>query len=202
MQNDNPDCQMTSISIDSTSRESPSEEVIHQWVHQARQGSEEAFACLVKTFEGRLQALIYRILLDWEESRDVAQETFVRAYRALNRYQQQGKFQSWLFQIGVRCAYDVLRKKKHRLFNYREDQILPEVGVEDEEIKKKEITTAIEQAVQQLPSKQRIAFVLAEYEGFGYREIAEVLGGTSKAAERHLHRARIFLREKLKPYFC
>jgi RNA polymerase sigma-70 factor, ECF subfamily len=186
----------------STPSEFPSEEVIQQWIIEAKTGNEDAFARLVETFQSRLQAVIYRILLDWEETRDVAQETFVRAYQALNRYQPHGKFQSWLFQIGVRQAYDVLRKKKHRPVELVKDEVQTpkEVAIRDETVNQNELAKLIEQAVQQLPSQQRVPFVLAEYEGYGYREIADVMGSSVKSIERHLYRAREALREKLKGY--
>lgn len=185
-----------------TPPEPPSGEMIEQWVLEAKEGNEEAFANLVRTFEARLQAIIYRILLDWEETRDVVQETFVRAYRALTHYQSQRKFQSWLFKIGVRQAYDVLRKKKYRPVEliYEEDQAPKEMGIRDEAVKQNEIIKMIEKGVQQLPPQQRIPFVMAEYQGYGNKEIAEIIGGSPKSVERHLYRAREALREKLKTY--
>lgn len=180
--------------------ESDSED-IENWAIKAKAGSEEAFSNLVRIFESRLQALLYRILFDWEETRDVAQETFFQAYRALNHYQSQGKFQSWLFQIGVRKAYDSLRKKKSRPLQQvqnEEDQL--EIGIQDQQVKQNEIGKIIEEAVQQLPPQQRIPFILAEYEGYGYQQIADTLGVSVKGVERHLYRARESLREKLRPY--
>lgn len=181
------------------------EEIIQQWVQQSKNGNEEAFGRLVETFASRLQGMIYRILLDWDETRDIAQETFIHAYRALPNYQHRGRFQSWLFQIGARQALDTLRKKNRRhefrMKAYGENENgLKEKGVEDTTVNRHEVIAAIEEAVQKLPPEQRTAFVLAEYEGYGYQEIAAVIGGSRKRVEMQLYRARLALRHHLKPF--
>ena len=176
-------------------------ETIQQWVQQARAGDEMAFTRLVETFGGRLQSMIYRMLLDWDETRDVAQETFIHAYRALSRYRPSGRFQSWLFQIGARQALDALRKRKRRFEHFQgTNKKEEEIGKEDSTVARNEIVRAIEEAVQELPAEQRIAFVMAEYEGCSYQEIASVIGGSSKRVEMHLYRARFTLRARLKLY--
>jgi len=187
------------------SSESPSEEVILDWVARSKEGEEETFAHLVETFASQLQTIIYRMLLDWHETRDVAQETFIQAWRSLPRYEPRGKFQSWLFQIGVRKALDALRKRKRRPEFSGEglteiDAAARNQGMEDPTVARNEIIAAIEQAIQELSPEQRTAFVLSEYEGYGNREISEVIGGSAKSVEMHLYRARQSLRERLKLY--
>lgn len=192
--------------VDPTSPELKQEGIdadsIKKWVAEAQDGSEEAFAQIVRVFAPRLQVIIYRILLDWEESRDVTQETFIRAYRALARYKPEGNFQSWLFQIGVRQARDALRKRRRRIteFVFKKEDRPPEIAIIDNSVAQSELASTIEKAVKSLPESQRIVFTLSEYEGFGYREIAELIGGSTKSVERHLSRARMKLREMLKDY--
>ncbi|MBI4028317.1 MAG: sigma-70 family RNA polymerase sigma factor [Verrucomicrobia bacterium] len=179
----------------------PSDEAtLQQWVRLSREGDEAAFGRLIGFFAPKLQALIYRILLDWDETRDVAQETFVRAYRALPSYEPRGKFQSWLFQIGARMALDELRKRKHRPELIDPAAAPMETGQDDPTVRRNEISAAIERAVAKLPPDLRTAFILSEYEEQGHADIARVIGGSAKSVEMKLYRARQALREELISY--
>lgn len=183
----------------------PDEETIQRWVLLAKTGDEDAFARLVEIFAQPLQALIYRMLLDWEETHDIAQETFIRAHRALSRYEPRARFQSWLFQIGVRQAYDALRRRKRRPDHSMNPaaagvETLEKTGRADPAVERNEVREAIEQAVRELPAEQRTAFVLAEYEGCDHKAIGSVIGASAKSVEMHLYRARLTLRERLKMF--
>ncbi|MCC7519058.1 MAG: sigma-70 family RNA polymerase sigma factor [Verrucomicrobiae bacterium] len=171
----------------------------------AAKGDEAAFEEIVRTFAPRLQALLYRMLLDWGDARDAAQEAFVRAWRALPRWRPRGSFRAWLFQIGARVALDALRARPRRPEHPRRagaesEEALVSLGREDRHVEQREILEAIEASVASLPADLRTAFVLAEYEGAGHAEIAETLGCTRKGAEMRLYRARQALREKLAPF--
>src|SRR5689334_19173991 len=105
---------MTQFGEDSQFKErmlNPSPETLEWWAQEAKRGNDQAFEKIVEALAPKLQATIYRILLNWEESRDVAQESFVQAFHSLKGYQSQGKFQAWLFKIGARRAFDVLRSR-------------------------------------------------------------------------------------------
>ncbi len=167
-----------------------------RWIRKAQQGDEEAFARLVETHATVVQTVVYRILLDWHEALDVAQEAFIQAWRALPRYQPTGSFQAWLLQIASRRALDVLRRRRRRPVAPLEEG--RDAATEDREVARNEITTAIESAVAELPPDQRAAFVLAEYEGLGHEEVASTLGFSRKSVEMHIYRARLFLRDRLK----
>jgi len=184
--------------------EPPGEEIIQQWIKASKAGNENAFKHLVETFASRLQAILYRMLLNWDDARDVTQETFVQIWRSLPRYEPRGKFQSWLFQIGTRKALDLLRKRNRRPESSMDDpdhvSTTGEKGVVDFVIARNETMVAIEQAVEKLTIEQRTAFILAEFEGCSHEEIAETMETSVKSVEMHLYRARQNLREKLKAY--
>ena len=178
---------------------------VEQCVDRAHKGSEEAFGRLIEIFAPRLQSMIYRMILDWDETRDVAQETFVSAYEALPRFDGRGKFQSWLFRIGARKALDVIRRRKRHpearvAASEKEIEHIAERGEADPGVERHELAAAIEQAVEQLPADQRTAFILSEYEDWSSREIAGVIGGSEKRVEMQLYRARALLREKLQKF--
>lgn len=171
----------------------------------AASGDDRAFEEIVRAFAPRLQALLYRMLLDWDDARDAAQETFIRVHRALPRWRPKGSFRSWLFQIGARVALDALRARPRRPEHPRRvgtegvDSLATLVAA-DGQAERNETMAAIEAAVGSLPAELRTAFILAEYEGAGHAEIAEVLGCSRKGAEMRLYRARQALREKLAPF--
>jgi RNA polymerase sigma-70 factor (ECF subfamily) len=168
-------------------------------------GDEGAFEEIVRALAPRLQGLLYRMLLDWDDARDAAQETFVRAWRALPRWRPSGSFRAWLFQVGARVALDALRARPRRPEHPRRagtdgEESLGGLGAEDGQAERNETMAAIEAAVASLPPDLRAAFVLSEYEGAGHAEIAEALGCSRKGAEMRLYRARQALREKLAPF--
>ena len=178
---------------------------VEQCVERARKGNEEAFGRLIEIFAPRLQAMIYRMILDWDETRDVAQEAFVSAYEALPHFDNRGKFQSWLFRIGARKALDAIRRRKRHpesrvAASEKEIELIAEKGQTDSGVERHELADAIEQAVGELPADQRTAFILSAYEDWSSREIAGVIGGSEKRVEMQLYRARACLREKLKKY--
>lgn len=193
------------MNSDPSEHAAPSEAQIQDWIRRVKGGDDSFFQLLIETFGGRLQATLYRMLFDWDEARDVAQETFIQGYRSLPRYQPSGTFQSWLFQIGVRKAVDALRRRAR-------NPVLPDPsgniyatlsevhGALDPGVAQNELSDAVEKAVAGLPPDQRTAFVLAEYEGFGHREIAAILGGSPKKIEMQIYRARQALRSKLRPF--
>jgi RNA polymerase sigma-70 factor (ECF subfamily) len=184
----------------------PDESRFRDLAHAAARGDDRAFEEIVRAFAPRLQALLYRMLFDWDDARDAAQETFVRIHRALPRWRPTGRFQSWLFQVGARVALDVLRARPRRPEHPRRvgtegEEALATLGATDGQAERNETMAAIEAAVGSLPPDLRTAFVLAEYEGLGHAEIAETLGCSLKGAEMRLYRARQILREKLTPFY-
>jgi RNA polymerase sigma-70 factor (ECF subfamily) len=181
------------------------ESQVQSWVSAAQGGDEGAYKRLVENFAVRLQALVYRMVLDWDEARDVAQEAFIRAFRALPRYRPDARFQAWLFQIGARCALDALRSRKRHpdraaVSDAAGENILARQGQADRTVERNELMRAIEAAVGKLPPEQRAAFVMAEYEGFSHAEIGEVLDVSAKSVESHIYRARQTLRDELEEY--
>lgn len=178
---------------------------MREWALAAAGGDEAAFEEIARAFAPRLQVLLYRMLLDWDDARDAAQETLIRAWRALPRWRPTGSFRAWLFQIGARAALDHLRARPRRPEHPRRagtegEDALRDLAGADNPLARREVQAAIETAVASLPPDLRAAFVLAEYEGAGHAEIAETLGCSRKGAEMRLYRARQALRAKLARY--
>src|SRR4051812_11103594 len=144
----------------SPSEPSLSSEQIFDIISRVLSDDENAFSEIIHHFASRLQAMIYRIVLDWDETRDISQETFIGAYQNLSRYDPKSNFQSWLFVIGARKALDSLRRRKIRQIPSLES-INEDEGREDSAVILHETELAIERAMLDLSSEQRLALSLS-----------------------------------------
>lgn len=192
----------------------PSEKLSdHQLIEATRNGDEQAFAEIVNRYRNQLTNYLYRFLNDYEEAVDLAQETFVRVYFALDRYHTEYAFSTYIYRIATNLAISELRKRKRRkllsltgLFqneaeNETEFQPPDERNLPDEDLLEDEQSRTIAKAIATLPEKYRAAIVLRDVEGRSYDEIAKILElglGTTKS---RISRARGLLKEKLKHYF-
>jgi RNA polymerase sigma-70 factor, ECF subfamily len=185
----------------------------HQLIEATKIGDEAAFAEIVNRYRNPLTNYLFRMLGDYEEAVDLAQETFVRVYFAIERYHTDYAFSTYIYRIATNLAISEIRKKKRRRllsltsffqndenetqeFNPPDGKSLP-----DEDLIETERSRTIEKAIATLPDKYRAPIVLREIQELSYEEIARILGlglGTTKS---RISRARALLREKLKQYF-
>lgn len=171
-----------------------------------------AFAELVDRFQHRLLGILAHLVGRADEAEDLAQEVFLRVYRARAEYHPQAKFSTWLFTIANNVALNALRRRQRKPAvqlpptesggHARPEEKLvahrsptPEARLHHEELAQK-----IQDALAQLNDRQRLAVVLNKFEDLSYEEIAEIMGITSKAVKSLLSRARSQLRELLRPY--
>ena len=174
-------------------------------------GEKDAFDKLVLKHKNRVFGLCYRILGDYEEANDCAQETFVKVYRSLERFRFDSTFSTWLYRIAVNTCKNKLKstqyrrsKKMVRLDNpgNQEEGGHP-VQVRDKslspagELERKEIHVLIQKAIDSLPEEQKTVVVLRDIEGMSYEEIARIGGYNLGTVKSKLARAREKLREKL-----
>ena len=175
-------------------------------------GDEDAFAELVARYRNQITSYIYRIVGDYDTAIDLAQETFIRVYRAAGRYQTTHAFSTYIYRIATNLAISELRKRKRRRlmsltglfqsdrddtteFQPRDERQLPDAELVDDERNK-----VIARAIAALPEKYRVAVVLRDVEGRSYEEIAEIMElglGTTKS---RISRGRGLLKDKLKTY--
>ena len=185
----------------------------HDLVTAARDGDEEAFAEIISRYKNPRTNFLYRFLNDYEEAVDLAQETFVRLYFALERYHTEFAFSTYIYRIATNLAISEIRKRKRRtilsltgLFQTDADdttEFQPEdkKSLPDKDLIDDEQARVIAQAIATLPTKYRIPIILRDIEGKSYEEIATILElglGTTKS---RISRARGLLKEKLKKYF-
>jgi RNA polymerase sigma-70 factor (ECF subfamily) len=165
-------------------------------------GEQRAFGELVGRYDQRLLNFVYRTVGDRERAQDLVQETFVRVYRHLHRFDQNRKFSTWIYTIAGNLAKNELRNRSrnplvlfqtirknweadHRPLEWEDERSMP-----DDLFRKRHLREKVEEAVQHLPEHHRIVFVLREIEGRSYEEIAEITGTNLGTVKSRLNRAR------------
>lgn len=180
---------------------------------RVRDDDSQAFADLVELYHHRLVTVMHHLVGSNEEAEDLAQEVFLRVYRGRKKYHPKAKFSTWLYTIANNLALNILRTRQRRPtipLNVRDSGPLgprpAEQLVHDkadqppERVQKQELTAVVQQALDTLNERQRIAVVLNKFEDMNYAEIAEVMGLTTKAVKSLLSRARDNLRIALQDY--
>ena len=184
----------------------------HALIEATKQGDESAFAEIVHRYQNPIVNYLYRFLNDYEEAVDLAQETFVRVYFAIDRYHSGFAFSTYIYRIATNLAISEIRKRKRRkllsltgLFQsdaeeQTEFQPKDERSLPDEDLVEDEQSRVIAKAIAALPEKYRVPIILRDVDGHSYEEIAEIMElglGTTKS---RISRARGLLKEKLKFY--
>jgi RNA polymerase sigma-70 factor (ECF subfamily) len=186
----------------------------HALLEATRTGDESAFAELVGRYRNQITNYIYRLTGDYDGAVDLAQETFVRVYRAADRYQTSYAFSTYIYRIATNLAISELRQRKRRRlislaaffppydaagecdFDPADMRPLQDVALVEEERRQ-----AVARAICTLPDKYRAPLVLRDVEGKSYEEIASILQMSEGTVKSRISRARDFLRDKLRNYF-
>lgn len=168
-------------------------------------GDASAMEELMERYERSVLNTVYRFLGDAQRAEELAQEVFLTVYQQRRRYRPRAKFSTWLFRIVRNRCLNELRDRQ-KLFRHTAQ---PGEAIEhladtksvrpDQRIMQAELETTLNAALQSLPESQRLAFVLSQIQGFTYKQVAETLGVSVSACESLIHRARLALRDKLRP---
>jgi RNA polymerase sigma-70 factor (ECF subfamily) len=180
---------------------------------RVRDDDSVAFGELVELYQHRLVPVLHHLVGNLEEAEDLAQEVFLRVYRSRKKYRPRAKFSTWLFTIANNLALNALRSRQRRPvvpLNLRDSGPLGPRPAEqlvrdrqhqpNEHMQQQELALLIQQALEGLNERQRMAVVLNKFEDMNYAEIAEVMGLTTKAVKSLLSRARENLRIILQDY--
>jgi RNA polymerase sigma-70 factor (ECF subfamily) len=172
-----------------------------------------AFEELVERFQNRLVAVMNHLVGDAAEAEDLAQEVFLRVYRARHKYRPRSKFSTWLFTIANNLALNSLRGRRRKPAaplavndsgplgpRPAEQMVRDHRSGPQQRLQREELAALIRQALDGLNERQRAAVVLNKFEDMNYAEIAEVMGLTTKAVKSLLSRARENLRAALAGY--
>lgn len=182
----------------------------------ARRGSEAAYRELLSRYQRPVFSLVFRMVRNREEAEDLAQETFVRVFQNIERFDPRFKFSSWIFKIANNLAIDALRRRKpatvsldgsahasdaEQIEASRIDAVSDDANPE-QELEARQLGGAIEDAVGQLRPEYRTAIMLRHVEGRPYEEIAEIMGVPLGTVKTYIHRARSELRGSLAHLRC
>jgi len=173
------------------------EQELH-WVQQALAGDTEAFVQLIEVYQQSVYNLCYRMLGNAEDAEDAAQETFLRAFHSLRKFDQQRSFVTWLLSIAAHHCIDQIRKRKMTVFSLDDNPDLEFAGhdpLPEATISLREDQQRLQQLLKRLSETDRAAIVLYYWYDFSYEEIAQSLSLTVSAVKSRLHRARRALAE-------
>jgi RNA polymerase sigma-70 factor, ECF subfamily len=174
-------------------------------------GSEAAFRVLVQRYRTRIMNLVCRFINDRDRAEEISQEVFLRVYRNRERYRKSGKFSTWIFTITVNLTKNEIRSRVRHKGTFSLDAAEDEAGgqglsfpdlrpLPDEDLGAREIQQRVADALGKIPARYREAVVLRDVEGLSYEEVGQILripGGTVRS---RINRARLMLRERLKPH--
>lgn len=163
-------------------------------VDKIKNGDEEAFNCLFDKYKGSVYAICYRYTRNEDDARELVQDIFIKIYRNINTFKGEAKFFTWLYRIAVNACLSFKRKKTW--IPVAETAPESKISIEERIIMKK----AIDDAVANLPKRQRMVFILRHFEGHGFEEIASLMKITTGAAKSHHHHAIMKLRSLLKDW--
>jgi RNA polymerase sigma-70 factor, ECF subfamily len=167
-------------------------------------GDISAFDLLVQRWDRRIQGVVFRLVGNHEEARDLSQEAFLKAYRALGTFKKEARFSSWLYQIAVNATRDRFRRRRRRVDVSLEDvDDGAETSLRDaapsalELVESSDLSRAVAAAMAELPDEQREVVILKEYEGLTFPEIAETLDVPLSTVKTRLYRGLGQLRVRL-----
>jgi RNA polymerase sigma-70 factor (ECF subfamily) len=186
-----------------------SQELDQELVRRVQRGDSAAFDLLVRKYQHRIAGLIGRYIADWSECQDVAQETFLRAYRAIGNFRGDAQFYTWLHRIAVNTA-------KNHLVSHHRRPPTDDIDVEDaeqfasgmrlrdndtpeRELMRQQLEQTVMRAVEALPDELRVAITLREVDGLSYEDIAKRMGCPIGTVRSRIFRAREAIDLEMQP---
>lgn len=178
-------------------------------VKRVQAGDAAAFDLLVRKYQHRIAALIGRYISDWSEVQDIAQETFIRAYRAMANFRGDAQFYTWLHRIAVNTAKNHLVAHNRRpptddididdAEHFDSGIRLRDSDTPERELMRQQLEQTVMRAVEALPEELRVAINLREVDGLSYEEIAERMGCPIGTVRSRIFRARDAIDRELRP---
>ncbi|NLG60193.1 MAG: RNA polymerase sigma factor RpoE [Gammaproteobacteria bacterium] len=181
----------------------------NELVKRVQRGDDAAFDLLVRKYQHRIAALIGRYVNDWSECQDVAQETFIRAYRAIGNFRGDAQFYTWLHRIAVNTAKNHLVAMGRRppgadidvadAEQFDSGIRLRDTDTPEREMMRRQMEQTVLDAVERLPEELRVAISLREVDGLSYEEIAQRMECPVGTVRSRIFRAREAIDQELRP---
>ena len=178
----------------------------NQLIAKSKRGDVDSFNVLVLRYQDYIYSIAYRIIGEAEGAADVAQDTFLTAYRKLTSFRG-GNFKAWLARIATNACYDELRKQKRRPQDYLEEipgseiydepPIAADAPNPEQEAQRADLNRALQECMSGLSTDQRMVLVLCDVQSMSYQEVADNLGAELGTVKSRLSRARLAMRRCL-----
>lgn len=178
-------------------------------VERVQKGDKRAFDLLVGKYQHKIVSLILRYVPDHAEAQDVAQEAFIKAYRAIARFRGDSAFYTWIYRIAINTAKNYLVSQSRRppasdidaqdAEQFQVDTRLKDRGSPEHELLREEIERTLNEAISALPEDLRVAITLRELEGMSYEEIASTMECPIGTVRSRIFRAREAIDNRLRP---
>jgi RNA polymerase sigma-70 factor (ECF subfamily) len=185
------------------------QELDHALVERVQKGDKRAFDLLVRKYQHKIVGVISRYISDWSECQDVAQEAFIRAYRAIAAFRGESQFYTWMYKIAINTAKNYLVSQGRRpptddiaiddAVQLEGGARLKDRATPEHELLRQEIEQTVFATVEQLPEDLKTAITLREVDGLSYEEIAETMNCPIGTVRSRIFRARDAIDQKLRP---
>lgn len=180
-----------------------------------KSGEADAFEELLRRYEGKVYGLSRSITRNDSDAQDALQETFLSIYRKIGSFKEEASLSTWIYRIATNAALMKVRGRRHDERTIPMEDYVPQYDERgeraiarpdwpprgDEELLRGELRDVLNRSIGELPPDYRTVFVLRDQEGLSTQEVAKVLGLSVSAVKSRLHRARLFLRERIKRYW-
>lgn len=177
-------------------------------LERSKAGDVSAFEMLIEAYQKKIFNLAYRIVGNYDDAGDLAQEALIRIFRSIAGFKEQSSFSTWVYRITTNVCLDDIRKKKNKKVISLDEEIRVEDGemkrqimsddpLPDEVAEKEEMRRLVNDAINTLPEEQRLVISLRDIQGLTYDEIAEVLDCPSGTVKSRINRARQALKNVL-----
>ncbi len=169
-------------------------------IERLKSGDSTAFDSLINNYRNKLFGYLLRLCKDIDTAEDIFQETMIKAWRGLKKYNEKNKFSSWLFSIAHNTAIDNIRKSKRVIENYNSAELeKTDENVDlQKEYEEKEMKNVINSIVEKLPDKQKQVFLLRQHGGIKFSEIAEILNEPLNTVLSHMSYAVKRIKKELR----
>lgn len=184
----------------------------HQIINNIKAGDSSAFKLLFDRHKDGILNLCYRIIGNRVEAEDICQDVFFKIYRSIDTFKAESKFTTWAYRIAVNHSLNHVRRRKNKTFlslsptndesGVRSTELMAlDSERPDHQMENKDRAAIVRQAINRLPKQQQTALILQKYQGLSAQEIADLMEWSLPSVQSRLHRARLNLCKKLKPYW-
>lgn len=186
-----------------------SDESDSQLVKRVQAGDKKAYDLLVIKYQHKITGLVGRFVFDPDEAKDVTQEAFIKAYKALASFRGESQFYTWLYRIAINSAKNYLVSKNRRppgvdvdladAVNFEHERKLKDFETPEASMMSDELMKSVNSSIKSLPEDLRAALTLREYDGLSYEEIAQVMDCPVGTVRSRIFRAREAIDKEIKP---